>query len=174
MNPCRHSHSTTPHAALLLCCPVPVPCVGPMGPAGPPLLFCPFQVVWKVTVGVCSTQGHIQTVAECPTGTFLMSSACAGYKKGCTPPQSPAVGAEPNKFRLPGRFSGIVASATQFTVRSVWLPSWLPAWRHQLLVSRLAFWSFDGCCCMWHHLQPLAKPTVARREQCLKHTCTSC
>ena len=64
-----------------------------MGPAGPPLLFCPFPVVWKVTVGVCSTHGHIQTVAECPAGSFLMSSSCAGYKKGCTPPHSPAVGA---------------------------------------------------------------------------------
>jgi hypothetical protein len=85
--------------ACLYCQAVPV---GPMGPAGPPLLFCPFQVVWKVSVGVCSSHGHMRTVAECPHGTFLMTSACAGYKKGCKPPDAEAVSrpraqAEPDK-----------------------------------------------------------------------------
>ena len=59
--------------------------------AGPPLLFCPFQIVWKVEVGVCQSHGHIQACAECPQGTFLMSSGCAGYKQGANPAYTPAV-----------------------------------------------------------------------------------
>lgn len=64
---------------------------GPMGPAGPPLLFCPFNVVWKVAVGVCKSDDHISATATCPHGTFLMSSGCAGYTKGCKPGRSPPV-----------------------------------------------------------------------------------
>jgi hypothetical protein len=64
---------------------------GPMGPAGPPLLFCPFNVVWKVAVGVCKSDDHISATATCPHGTFLMSSGCAGYTKGCKPGHSPPV-----------------------------------------------------------------------------------
>lgn len=59
--------------------------------AGPPLLFCPFQVVWKVEVGICQSHGHIQAAAECPQGTFILNSACAGYKQGGNPAYTPAV-----------------------------------------------------------------------------------
>jgi hypothetical protein len=62
-----------------------------MGPAGPPLLFCPYQVQWKLAVGTCASDGYATATAHCPHGTFLMSSACAGYAKGSKPPDAPAV-----------------------------------------------------------------------------------
>jgi hypothetical protein len=87
-----HATRGTHTSKLLL---APTRAAGPMGPAGPPLLFCPFQVQWKVAVGTCSEGGHATAVAHCPDDTFLMSSACAGYEKGSNPGTSPAVSLGP-------------------------------------------------------------------------------
>lgn len=51
--------------------------------AGPPLLFCPYRVIYVSKISLCTeAHGYISAIAACPYGTYLISGACSGYAAG--------------------------------------------------------------------------------------------